>query len=63
MFEVFNVRTGETIGYTDSALNAVIACDWQHDVKSVWADYLNADNESTGSCSHGFDFCFTCDGL
>ena len=45
VFEVFNVRSGETIGYTDLEINALIALDYYRD-RGIWADYINADEES-----------------
>lgn len=47
MFEVFNVRTGETIGYTVYRATAAITCD-RLGAKGIWADYINADEASSG---------------
>lgn len=47
MYEVFNVRTGETIGYCFTEAWACIRIKVLSN-RGIWADYINADESDSG---------------
>lgn len=61
MYEVFNVRTCETIGYVDNEISAAQAC-LIGDLEDLWLDFINADEESSGVyCAECKKHTYLCD--